>query len=115
MTERNRNATIGSLMLLSGGIIGAGLALLYAPQSGKRTRRQIVRYSRKARNEAEETARDAANYVTEMVDTLSDQTSDLVDRGNDVASYWRKSLMESIENGQKALEKQAKRLSGMWG
>lgn len=115
MSERNHSATIGSLMLLSGGIIGAGLAILYAPQSGKKTRKQIVRYGKKVRNEAEETAREAANYVAEMVDNLSDHTSDLVDRGGDIASYWRKNLVDSIENGQKALEKQAKKLSSLWG
>lgn len=115
MADRNHSATVGSLMLLSGGIIGAGLALLYAPQSGKKTRKQIARYGRKARNEAEEAARDAADYVSEMVDTISDQTSELVDRGGDVASHWRKNLLSSIENGQKTLEKQAKNLSHLWG
>ena len=30
------------ISFLAGGIVGAGLALLLAPQSGKRTRRQIA-------------------------------------------------------------------------
>ncbi|HXV22184.1 MAG TPA: YtxH domain-containing protein [Desulfuromonadales bacterium] len=33
-------------MLVVGGFIGAGAALLLAPQSGQRTRRQITRRSR---------------------------------------------------------------------
>lgn len=47
MSDRDNNATVGAMMLVAGGVIGAGLAILFAPQSGKKTRRQIVRYSKK--------------------------------------------------------------------
>jgi len=50
MAERDDNKVIvGALMLIGGGIIGAGLALLYAPQSGKATRREIEKYTKKSR------------------------------------------------------------------
>jgi gas vesicle protein len=110
----NNNSTIAALMLVSGGILGAGLALLYAPQSGKKTRKQITRYAKKVRNEAEELARDMAGSISEMAEDLSDKTSDLMDRGNEIAGDWRKALLESIEEGQKSLEKQRKKLSQLW-
>ncbi len=40
-SEDNNSGTI-LVSFLVGGIVGAGLALLFAPQSGKKTRRQIV-------------------------------------------------------------------------
>jgi gas vesicle protein len=39
--DDNKTGTI-LISVLIGGIIGAGLALLLAPQSGKKTRRQIL-------------------------------------------------------------------------
>jgi gas vesicle protein len=41
----NNDDNSGAVALISfmiGGIVGAGLALLFAPQSGKKTRRQIA-------------------------------------------------------------------------
>ncbi len=115
MADKNNSSTIAALMLISGGILGAGLALLYAPQSGKKTRRKITRYTKKVRNEAEELARDMAGSVSEMAENLSDKTSELVDKGNDIAGDWRNTLLESIEEGQRSLERQRKKLSQLWG
>lgn len=39
MSERNNGETI--LVFLLGGAIGAGLAMLFAPQSGKETRKKV--------------------------------------------------------------------------
>lgn len=91
MVKKN-SGTLGAIMLVVGGFIGAGTALLLAPQSGQRTRRQITRRSRKARNRA----------------------SNLFESGGAVAENWRNRLLESLDQGQKKLERQKKRLSQPW-
>lgn len=50
--EREGGSTIKALLL--GAVIGAGVALLFAPQSGEETRRGIKRRLRKMRAMAEE-------------------------------------------------------------
>lgn len=40
-SEEDNSGTI-LISFLVGGIVGAGLALLFAPQTGRKTRRQIV-------------------------------------------------------------------------
>lgn len=115
MADRSNSATVGAIMLVAGGVIGAGLALLFAPQSGKKTRKQISRYARTVRNETEELIRDAAHSVTEMAEDLGEKTADLVERGSEVAEDWRRHLIDSIERGQKSLEKQRKKLQQIWG
>ena len=50
--EREGGSSVKALLL--GALIGAGLALLYAPQSGEETRRGIKRRLRKVRAMAEE-------------------------------------------------------------
>ena len=114
MADKDNTAAVGALMLMAGGIIGAGLALLYAPQPGKKTRKQIGRYSRRVRNDAEEMIRDTAESVTDLVEDLGARTGDLIDRGGDVADEWRSHLIESIDRGQKSLDKQRKRLTQLW-
>ena len=47
MSNRDNNVVVGAALLVAGGIIGAGVALLFAPQSGERTRKDLVRLGKK--------------------------------------------------------------------
>lgn len=114
MSEKDNSTTVGAMMLLAGGVIGAGLALLYAPQSGMKTRKKLGRYSEKVRNEAEAKIRDASYSITDTMDDLAEKTSDLIDRSGEVAEEWRKHLLDSIDRGQKDLEKQRNELLSRW-
>ena len=114
MADRDNNATVGALMLVAGGVIGTGLALLFAPQSGRKTRRKIARYGRKVRPEAEEMVRETSQSVSEMPEDLGERTSEMIDRGGDVTQAWRKRFLDTLDHGQKTIEKQRKRLSQLW-
>jgi gas vesicle protein len=52
---------------------GASVALLYAPQSGERTRRQLRR-----------SVEDAGDYLRDTADDVQDRAQDYVKRGRDV-------------------------------
>lgn len=114
MADNDNRATVGALMLVAGGVIGAGLGLLFAPQSGRRTRSQIARSTRRVRNQAEEMVRDAAHSVTEAVEDLGEKAATLVERGGEVAEDWREHLLDSLEQGQKKLERERQRLTQRW-
>jgi gas vesicle protein len=65
----NRDNTIGlGIGLLAGVIIGATIALLYAPKSGKETR-QLIK-----------------NKVEEVIDSAKEKTSGVIDTVKEVAS-----------------------------
>jgi gas vesicle protein len=113
MAQKN-SGTLGAIMMVVGGLIGAGTALLLAPQSGQKTRRQLTRCSRRARNQTEEMVREAAESVTAVIEDLSDKTSDIFERRGEVAENWRNHLLESLDQGQKNLERQKKKLSQLW-
>lgn len=112
--EGKDRTLLAASMLIAGGIIGAGVALLLAPQSGERTRHQLGRYARKVRTGAEEMVRDAADSVHDLVEDLSAKTSELIEQGEDVAADWRSSFLHSLDRGEKALEKQRRRLTRLW-
>lgn len=105
MGDRDRKVAAAALLIVSGGLIGAGLALLYAPYSGKRTRKELSRYTKKVRNRADETVDDLASNVSNMVEAIGEKTDDLVQKGKDVAGSARKDLIRLIEEGASKLEK----------
>jgi gas vesicle protein len=57
---------------LTGAAIGAGLALLFAPQTGKETRRQIKDFSEKLGNEV----KDGVELVSEKAKSFVDGAKD---------------------------------------
>ncbi len=58
--------------LICGAAIGAGVALLMAPESGKRTRKKITRAAEDLRENATDRWEDIADEVREKVDEALD-------------------------------------------
>lgn len=67
--RRGGGAGSGVALFLLGAAVGAGLALLFAPQSGEETRAQIRRGARRVKRKA----RDLADSGREIVDDLQRQ------------------------------------------
>jgi gas vesicle protein len=114
-SDIRKNAMVGGIMLVAGGLLGAAVALLYAPQSGKQTRRDIVRYSRKARRQAEDIVDDFAGNVHGMMDSIGDKAEDILDKGKDLAHEAKLELVKILDEGQARLEKQKARLTKIIG
>ena len=70
MDNDTRVIIFGGLALITGIVLGTGLGMLLAPQSGARTRRQL-------RNMVE----DATERVGEIADDAKETVSDVVERG----------------------------------
>jgi len=70
MDNDTRFVLFGGLALITGIVLGTGLGMLLAPQSGARTRRQL-------RNMVE----DATERVGEIADDAKDTMNDVVERG----------------------------------
>lgn len=111
--QKNRRVAAGALLLLAGGVIGAGAALLFAPQSGRKTRRDISRCAHKVKARADEKMEDIAVNISDLVDTVGEKTEELLDRGKDMAGDARKELIRLIEEGASALEKFRSKLRKM--
>jgi gas vesicle protein len=68
---------------LTGAVIGAAVAILYAPQSGKDTRKYIADKAQQGRQAMADTSQDIVEASREMFDRgrrLVDEASDLFDR-----------------------------------
>ncbi len=84
--------TIGTLV--AGGLVGAGVALLFAPQSGRRTRRELRHMGRKALKKSEAIGMDLRNSFDNLVDDLSTKLKDGISRGRD----WSKRVRPEVRS-----------------
>ncbi len=101
--------TIAGAFLL-GGLIGAGIALLYAPKAGRETRRDISKAARRVKRDALELVEDTIESVDEFAGIVKDMASDIIDRGVELSEGAKKEVVKSLEYGQKIIEKQKKRI-----
>ena len=70
VTNFKMGTSLGFLLVGVG--VGAAFALLYAPDSGVRTRRKIVRNAQKAKDQ-----------LDDMKDTVCDRVTDWVEQGTE--------------------------------
>lgn len=118
MEDKQNNLVVGALMLVAGGIIGAGIALMYAPQSGEKTRKEMGRYAKKARRKGEdalEAVEDFTEQVAEMAEAVGERASEILDRGKDMAYGAKRGVLKALEDGEARLVKQRSRLAKLIG
>jgi gas vesicle protein len=96
--------------LTAGALLGAGVALLLAPQSGKDTRKNLARYAKKTGRKAEGVVGEFADSVSSMVDAVGEKAEGILGQGKGLASDAKKELIGVLEEGQRKLEKQRTRL-----
>lgn len=116
--ESSNSAVVGALMLVAGGILGASVALLYAPQSGDKTRKGLARYAKKTRRrtqEAVEAVEDFSEHVADMAEAVGERATEILEKGKDMAYGAKKSLLKAMEEGEARLEKERARLTKMIG
>lgn len=95
---------------LIGGVIGAALALLYAPKSGRETRKDIARTARKVKKETVHLVEDAVDSINDFAGDVKDKVSDIIEQGKDLSDNAKKEILRNLEQGQKVIEKQKKRI-----
>jgi len=94
--------TTGSILLsfLLGGLVGAGFALLLAPQSGRETRHRIREFSDDVREKAK-------GYVGEVKGKVASG----IDKGKEYYDEKKGMISTAFEAGKDAYEKEKERLS----
>ncbi|HVP00812.1 MAG TPA: YtxH domain-containing protein [Bryobacteraceae bacterium] len=82
-----RDNGINLVWFTAGAAIGATIALLYAPQTGKETRRYIGRRTREGRDAIVEAGGDVADKAKDLFDKgrhMADEAAELFERGRKI-------------------------------
>jgi gas vesicle protein len=97
--EKDRGGgSVGSFLL--GLAVGAGIALLIAPQSGEETRREIARQARRARDYAD----DVTDSVRTRIGDARDAVTSRVDRAKQAVDLKRRQVERAVEAGRAAAQ-----------
>ena len=99
---RDEGYSSGSVLLsfLLGGVVGAGLALLFAPQSGRETRQQI-----------KDLTDDVKDKTTEYVKQAKEKAASLVEDGKGYYDEKKSILKSAVEAGKEAYEKEKEKFA----
>jgi len=87
----NCNVSIKLIYFAAGVGVGAALALLFAPQSGEETRKQIA-----------EKAHEGKEYVASRGREIRKHAEDLVDQGKELVHKQKERLADVLESGKQA-------------
>jgi len=98
--ERDGGNGIGPFLL--GAAIGAGLALLLAPQSGAETRAGIKRRARAAKDSASRVAGDVTDRVTDTFQDARRRVEEQIDSAREAIHAKRDQVRDAMDAGRAA-------------
>ena len=92
--DKNCSVTCCVLSFLIGAAVGGGIALLTAPQSGKRTREQL-----------KSVARDAKEKVEDYYDEMKDKTAEATEKVQGYYQEAKQTVGSTVDAAKKTLQK----------
>ncbi len=98
------------IALAAGAAIGAVAALLYAPESGEKTRKKLSEQARKAQADIEKTTRETYNNLTNKASEFKGTVSDRIDSALSSASYKADDAIVALEEKLEQLRAQNAKL-----
>jgi len=75
MARKINTTMTDALMVFGGGVVGAGLALLLAPQSGKKSRKEITRFSRSVSRQGDKVIRNISESMSDFAERVGGMTA----------------------------------------
>ena len=109
MTTENEKLN-GVGLFVVGGLVGAALALILAPQSGKKTRRDIVRLGKRAKLESEKIQLEMSHAINDRVDDVSERVQDGLERGREWTDRTTQGVLTALNTGKEYIQKEIERV-----
>ncbi len=94
----------GMSSFLIGLAVGAGLALLFAPQSGAETRRTITRSAKKMRRAAKTAVGDVTEKVGETFETAKQRVEEKIEEARGAIEMKRDQVHRAVQAGREAAQ-----------
>ena len=111
---KNDASKIAGAFLL-GGMLGGAIALLYAPKSGRETRKDISKAALHIKKNATDLVGETIENINEFANDVKQKVTDIIEQGTELSDKAKKEITITLEQGQKAVERQRKRLTEALG
>ena len=89
--------------LLAGALLGAGVALLFAPQSGRKTRRDIRQFAEKVGNKAEAARLELQHSIDNIIGDIEERLQEGLACGMDWTDSKIVDLRRALEAARKSI------------
>ena len=99
--DRNTVIADAAIAFVAGTLLGAGVALLFAPQSGRKTRRDIRQFAEKAGNKAEAAQLELRHSIENIIGDIEEKLQEGLARGMD----WTDSKIVDLQGALEAARK----------
>jgi gas vesicle protein len=112
MPYRDEDNAVGlsCISFLVGGVIGASIALLYAPQSGDLTRREMREKAERTIIKAHRIEEDFKFSLSTLIGDIKLKVNQLIEEGKDLAEDKKREILAALEAGSEALNKERSKL-----
>ncbi len=111
MTGFSKSQVAG--FFFTGAILGAAVALLYAPKTGAQTRRDIRKLSKRTVHRLDDLQDDIRDQVTGWVDDVSGTVKDGLNAGKKLSAHGYDQVMGVFDNAKQYVEDGKSRLQPM--
>lgn len=98
--DRGFSGAAVALGFILGGALGACLAVLFTPESGRRTRDRL-----------RDLASDVRDKTIDLSEDIRDRAEDVVERGREVFEEKKSILTAAVQAGREAMQRERERLS----
>ncbi len=115
MARKDTTTMTDALKIVGGGIVGAGLALLLTPRTGKDTRKGIVRFTKTMGRKTDKAVHEFGEDITNFADAVGKKAAHILHNGRRLSWEAKKDMLTAIEKGRRRLEKQRHKLARMIG
>ena len=89
--------------LIAGALLGAGVALLFAPQSGRKTRRDIRQFAEKVGNKAEAARLELQHAIDNIIGDIEEKLQAGLASGMDWTDSKIVNLRRALESARKSI------------
>ena len=111
-SERGISGSAVVLAFLLGGALGAGLALLYAPESGKRNRERLRRFAEEAQEKTGAAVKEFREKAEDRARDWRDRVEEVVTVGKELLEEKKDLLTSAYEAGKETFLREKQKFSG---
>lgn len=98
------------VFLLVGGLIGAGIALLYAPKAGRETREDIKKFAAHGAERFKAGKEVIEEKLSDLMHQISSKSEELIRGGSQLAEDKKREILAAIQAAKKAYDEERRKL-----
>ena len=100
----------GVVFFVAGSLLGAGIALLLAPQSGRKTRRDILYLGKMVKNKSDQIQLEMGHAVDNFVEGLSEKVEDGIESGRDWTDKTTQGVLQALNTGKQYVQREIEKV-----